>query len=833
MNAPSLTLRPAQIVFSFWIALFALVLVDGYALNLVSLPADPTVIFIAVLIEMLLLARGLLLYHPRWDGAPLEFAGFLISVVVVGIYFLVPALPTFLPPSFSVDPANHLAFVNSTFATGQIVSDYPGGPALIGALVAHWLGEPSLRVIHPLAALWIALTAGGIFGIACAALPDRRVYKIVALCAPFALFVPWNYFAGALIGSEYFWTQVAAQLFLIAFVWFQSAYRDSRHVFWAVGMALCLIAISVSFQLWLAVPAAMFGLALVAEWRARASRRQTLTTGLVVVGIPSLFWVALFVAGSRFIPNTARLSAAGAIPMPSFDALGGAYLLLPLLGAVLLLRGGARGWVVRLFIALAAAQCVFAIAANVWLGISTYWVGKTFYLLALPLALGAVIPLARAVEYIEHFAPRGWASAATFAVASVIFGAGLFALFPAPAFSPLSESDIQVALWAKEKLATGHINLIGRKSLVAQWLGVGIWGERLPDDLLVDMATLGPKTFEEWRGDPAWGEYLFVSSEQHLPLDGALQTLYRRGDSMIVAKPANAAPAVDAAMPTAQFGDALALLDYNLPRATFRAGDVISFTARIQAQRVPAHQVVWRVQLRDRSHNAAAEARRDPFDNKFPLQRWPDGNVIQQSFALSLPLDLRAGLYDLQLGLYYVGSGAPLSYRSADGGTDDALTLGQIKIELPSATTHELGAVTRVAAKLGDALSLLGYRLSRKSPLHPGESLKIYLYWQSVAVTSKDFTAFVHLLDPAGAVRAQSDAAPRDGNYPTSIWSVGEIVIDPRTLVLPPDASPGEYQIEVGMYEWPSLLRLPVTDANSRNQGDHIILPDRIRVIRP
>ncbi len=112
MNAPSLTLRPAQIVFSFWIALFALVLVDGYALNLVALPADPTVIFVAVLIEMILLARWLLLCHPRWDGDPLECAGFLISSVVVGIYFLVPALPTFLPPSFSVDTANHLAFVN-------------------------------------------------------------------------------------------------------------------------------------------------------------------------------------------------------------------------------------------------------------------------------------------------------------------------------------------------------------------------------------------------------------------------------------------------------------------------------------------------------------------------------------------------------------------------------------------------------------------------------------------------------------------------------------------------------------------------------------------------
>ena len=289
-----------------------------------------------------------------------------------------------------------------------------------------------------------------------------------------------------------------------------------------------------------------------------------------------------------------------------------------------------------------------------------------------------------------------------------------------PTFAaPLDESEIQVALWARDHLDTRHINYIGRKGLIPQWVGVGFWGESFPDDLW-DEAQLGPKTFEEWRDDPAWGEYLFVASGQHFPSSPGLQTVYRNGDSMIVVKSTVGGPAANTPAPAGQFGNVLTLVDYDLPSRSFRAGDVISFTAQIRAQSVPAHQVVWRLQLRDLTHHAAAEVRIDPFGSKFPLHRWPDGRVVAQPFALTLPIDLRAGLYDLELGLYYVSSGDALGYHSTDGAADDVVSLGSIKIDLPSVTTHELGSVTRLGLTVGDAISLLGYRLPAKSPIQPG-----------------------------------------------------------------------------------------------------------------
>jgi len=68
----------------------------------------------------------------------------------------------------------------------------------------------------------------------------------------------------------------------------------------------------------------------------------------------------------------------------------------------------------------------------------------------------------------------------------------------------------------------------------------------------------------------------------------------------------------------------------------------------------------------------------------------------------------------------------------------------------------------------------------------------------------------VHLRSAAGATVAQIDRPPINGDYPTSVWSAGEIVPDAITLPLPADLPPGKYTLVAGMYELASGQRLPV-----------------------
>ena len=67
---------------------------------------------------------------------------------------------------------------------------------------------------------------------------------------------------------------------------------------------------------------------------------------------------------------------------------------------------------------------------------------------------------------------------------------------------------------------------------------------------------------------------------------------------------------------------------------------------------------------------------------------------------------------------------------------------------------------------------------------------------------------------------------PLEGDYPTSVWAAGEVIVDPRAIVLPADVPPGRYRLLVGMYDLDTLARLPRPDG----AGDAIEIPDAIDV---
>jgi len=133
-------------------------------------------------------------------------------------------------------------------------------------------------------------------------------------------------------------------------------------------------------------------------------------------------------------------------------------------------------------------------------------------------------------------------------------------------------------------------------------------------------------------------------------------------------------------------------------------------------------------------------------------------------------------------------------------------------------------------ANLNDEISFLGYDLD-KTRLVPGEALHLRLYWRAERPVSQDWSIFTHLLDSQETVRGQMDKVPLDGLYPTSRWLPGEVVDDDFELVLAADAPPGEYRLEVGMYNWMTGERLPVFDtAGQRVPNDRILLETVIEV---
>jgi hypothetical protein len=115
-------------------------------------------------------------------------------------------------------------------------------------------------------------------------------------------------------------------------------------------------------------------------------------------------------------------------------------------------------------------------------------------------------------------------------------------------------------------------------------------------------------------------------------------------------------------------------------------------------------------------------------------------------------------------------------------------------------------------ADFGNQVRLLGMR--------PISNKELILFWQAIADMQTDYTIFVHLLDAEGKTLVNADHLP---SRPTREWRPGQVIPDRVSLSLPPGLSPGDYQVEVGLYDayQPGLPRLPLADGS----GDRVLLP--------
>ena len=128
-------------------------------------------------------------------------------------------------------------------------------------------------------------------------------------------------------------------------------------------------------------------------------------------------------------------------------------------------------------------------------------------------------------------------------------------------------------------------------------------------------------------------------------------------------------------------------------------------------------------------------------------------------------------------------------------------------------------------ANLGDRVRFLGYDLNTIS-VKTGDTLHLTLYWQALAEMDESYTVFTHLLDKNNRIWGQRDNMPRDGTLPTICWVKGEIIVDGYDIPIQPDALPGQYVIEIGMYQLDIGQRLPIIGPEGQVIDDRILLEE-------
>jgi len=194
--------------------------------------------------------------------------------------------------------------------------------------------------------------------------------------------------------------------------------------------------------------------------------------------------------------------------------------------------------------------------------------------------------------------------------------------------------------------------------------------------------------------------------------------------------------------------------------------------------------------------------------------RWSAGEVIRDQQTWVMPRDLPPGEYTIRF-----------QAQDGEGELHGPVWLRERKIEVlvPERQTDVPEMAHEIGADFGGRAMLLGYDLLPASP-RPGQTLYLTLYWRAEQEMDRSYKVFAHLLDSTGRVRVQHDAVPANWTRPTTGWLAGEIITDPHSLILESDTPPGEYLLQVGLYDPETNIRLPLLNAAGQAIDDRVVL---------
>jgi len=262
----------------------------------------------------------------------------------------------------------------------------------------------------------------------------------------------------------------------------------------------------------------------------------------------------------------------------------------------------------------------------------------------------------------------------------------------------------------------------------------------------------------------------------------------------------------------------VALVGTTVEATAVQPGDRLPVALGWQALAAPATDYALRLALVDAQGRLANEARFPPAGD-YATSRWQSGDLLLGQYDL-LVADVAPGEWQLQAALLDA-TGQPLGAP---------VTIARLPVQAVERRTAIPPIQRPLRATLGDAVTLLGYDLTSDT-VAPGGAVQLTLYWQATGRMDKSYKVFTHLLDANERIAAQQDNVPMSGQRPTTGWVSGEIIVDHYTLAVKPDAAPGDYVLEIGLYEAISGERLPVRDAAGQPLGDRLLL-GQVKVAR-
>lgn len=181
---------------------------------------------------------------------------------------------------------------------------------------------------------------------------------------------------------------------------------------------------------------------------------------------------------------------------------------------------------------------------------------------------------------------------------------------------------------------------------------------------------------------------------------------------------------------------------------------------------------------------------------------------------------------DVVVGWYHL----PTGQRLLLSGKRDVFVIGQVQL-VPRVSKLEVP--NPLSVNFGGLIELVGYELTDLSPA-AGDTITLTLYWRALQPITDDYKVFANILDPLTLTKhAASDGMPVQWSAPTSTWTPGVVVEDAHVLAVSPNAPPGIYETQVGLYREASngsYPRLRVFTPDGGQAFDFVNLT-RVRIV--
>ena len=254
-----------------------------------------------------------------------------------------------------------------------------------------------------------------------------------------------------------------------------------------------------------------------------------------------------------------------------------------------------------------------------------------------------------------------------------------------------------------------------------------------------------------------------------------------------------------------RFGNELVLSGYRLvPNDTAQGGETVHTVVQWRATQDIHTQFTMVAQVLDVNGHVWAQDSRDPVYGLVPTQHWKTGDLIRDQYTFALPVEMPPGTYRITLSVWDQAAGKSLpTYNEAQQSTGIEVVLGTITVR--KNTNSIPGTFLTIESPLSidlNEIRLLGSTSIPKA-VRAGDDLSLGLYWRARSKPAGDYTVVVQVRDSAKHIAFEQADRPAAGAYPTTLWQVGEILLDWHDVTLPANLPAGDYIIMV-------LLRKPV-----------------------